>query len=167
NYKKQKLREGQEMIDLSVGSPDLPPPPYVIDALTSHVQDPSLYGYSLTGTDELYEAISAYYSNRFNVSVHKENEVLMVMGSQDGLVHFPMVFANPGDVVLVPDPGYTAYAAGIALSGATPYGMPLKEENGFLPDLAAIPEDVCQKAKLLILNFPGNPVPALATESFF
>jgi LL-diaminopimelate aminotransferase len=167
NYKKQKLREGHEMIDLSVGSPDLPPPPNVIDALTSHVQDPSLYGYSLTGTDELYEAISVYYSNRFDVSVRKENEVLMVMGSQDGLVHFPMVFTNPGDVVLVPDPGYTAYTAGIALSGATPYGMPLKEENGFLPDLNVIPDDVCQKAKLMILNFPGNPVPALATESFF
>lgn len=166
NYKKQKLSEGHDIIDLSVGSPDLPPPSYVIEALTTQVQDSSLYGYSLTGIDELHGAISEYYF-RFDVSVQKENEVLMVMGSQDGLVHFPMVFANPGDLILVPDPGYTAYAAGIALAGATPYGMPLKEENQFLPDLDAIPEDVCQKAKLMILNFPGNPVPALASQSFF
>ncbi|MEH7226564.1 LL-diaminopimelate aminotransferase [Bacillus sp. JJ1566] len=167
NYKKKKLLEGHDIIDLSVGSPDLPPPPHVIEALATHVQDPSLYGYSLTGIDELHQAISEYYSRRFDVSVTKENEVLMVMGSQDGLVHFPMVFANPGDYILVPDPGYTAYAAGIALSGATPYGMPLKEENQFLPDLDAIPEDVREKAKIMILNFPGNPVPALATASFF
>src|SRR5690606_36012959 len=122
---------------------------YVIEALTRHVQNPSLYGYSLTGTDELNEAISDYYSRRFDVCIHKDNEVLMVMGSQDGLVHFPMVFANSGDYILVPDPGYTAYAAGIALAGATPYGMPLKEENQFLPDLDAIPEEICQKAKVM------------------
>ncbi len=167
NYKKQKIREGHDIIDLSVGSPDFPPPSFVIETLATHVQDPSLYGYSLTGIDELHSAISEYYLRRFDVSVKKDNEVLMVMGSQDGLVHFPMVFANTGDLILVPDPGYTAYAAGIALAGATPYGMPLKEENQFLPDLDAIPEDVCQKAKLMILNFPGNPVPALATECFF
>ncbi|MEH7383635.1 LL-diaminopimelate aminotransferase [Bacillus sp. JJ1533] len=167
NYKKQKIREGHDIIDLSVGSPDLPPPPYVIEALITHTEDPSLYGYSLTGMDELHTAISEYYSRRFDVSVKKENEVLMVMGSQDGLVHFPMVFANPNDYILVPDPGYTAYAAGIALAGATPYGMPLKEENQFLPDLDVIPEDVREKAKIMILNFPGNPVPALATKAFF
>ncbi|MDR4886783.1 LL-diaminopimelate aminotransferase [Fredinandcohnia sp. QZ13] len=167
NYKKNKMREGQDIIDLSVGSPDLPPPPYVIEALATHVQNPSLYGYSLTGIDELHDAISNYYIRRYDVPVNKESEVLMVMGSQDGLVHFPMAFANPGDLVLVPDPGYTAYAAGIALAGAKPYGMPLKEENQFLPDLDAIPEDICQKAKIMILNFPGNPVPALATQSFF
>ncbi|WP_010283043.1 LL-diaminopimelate aminotransferase [Bacillus timonensis] len=167
NYKKQKLREGHDIIDLSVGSPDLPPPPCVTEALTSHVQNPSLYGYSLTGIDELHNAISDYYSRRFDVTVKKENEVLMVMGSQDGLVHFPMVFANPGDVILVPDPGYTAYAAGISLAGAIPYGMPLIEKNQFLPDLDAIPEDVREQAKIMILNFPGNPVPALATEPFF
>lgn len=167
NYKKQKLREGQDIIDLSVGSPDLPPPPYVIEALATHVQNPTLYGYSLTGIDELHDAISDYYIRRFDVSINKENEALMVMGSQDGLVHFPIAFANPGDLVLVPDPGYTAYAAGIALAGAKPYGMPLIEENQFLPDLDAIPEEICQKAKLMILNFPGNPVPAFATQCFF
>lgn len=167
SYKRQKRQQGHEIIDLSIGSPDLPPPPYVIEELSSQVQDSSLYGYSLTGTDELHEVISAYYYRSFDVSVQKEKEVLMLMGSQDGLVHFPMVFANPGDYVLVPDPGYTAYGAGIALAGAIPYGMPLKEENQFLPDLDAIPEDVCQQAKIMILNFPGNPVPALATEAFF
>ncbi|WP_142255420.1 LL-diaminopimelate aminotransferase [Bacillus sinesaloumensis] len=167
NYKKQKLQQGQDIIDLSVGSPDLPPPPFVIEELSKHVHNPSLYGYSLTGIDELHEAIVDYYYKNYDVQLKKKKDVLMVMGSQDGLVHFPMVFSNPGDIILVPDPGYTAYAAGVALAGATPYGMPLKEENQFLPDLEAIPEDVCQKAKLMILNFPGNPVPALATESFF
>jgi LL-diaminopimelate aminotransferase len=166
-YKKQKLQEGKELIDLSIGSPDLPPPQFVMDELQKHVADPSLYGYSLTGIAELHEAIAQYYHRQFNVNLQADQEVLTLMGSQDGLVHLPMVLCNPGDTILVPDPGYTAYDAGISLAGAIPYPMPLKEENQFLPDLDKIPEEVRKKAKAMILNFPGNPVPALATKEFF
>ncbi|MFS0861156.1 LL-diaminopimelate aminotransferase [Fredinandcohnia sp. 179-A 10B2 NHS] len=167
SYKKRKQQAGHDIIDLSIGSPDLPPPAYVMDELAQQAKNPDLYGYSLTGTADLHKAISEYYRRQFEVVVEEGNEVLMVMGSQDGLVHLPMVLTNQGDIVLVPDPGYTAYAAGITLAGATPYGMPLKAENHFLPDLENIPLEILEKAKLMILNFPGNPVPALATEEFF
>ncbi len=166
-YKTQKLQAGIEMIDLSVGSPDLPPPSFVMAELQRNVEDPLQYGYSLTGTKELHQAIAGYYARQFDVQIQAETDVLVSMGSQDGLVHLPMVLTNPGDIILVPDPGYTAYDAGISLAGATPYKMPLKEENQYLPELETIPEDIRKKAKVMILNFPGNPVPALATKEFF
>lgn len=167
NYKKKKNQEGNEMIDLSLGSPDLPPAKYVIDELAKHVTHPGNYGYTLTGIDELHRTIATYYHNQYSVTVDPVNETLMVMGSQDGLVHLPMALTNPGDIILLPDPGYTAYDTGVALAGAAVYGMPLKEDNNFLPDLEAIPGEIREKAKLMILNFPGNPVPALATKKFF
>jgi LL-diaminopimelate aminotransferase len=167
SYKKQKITEGHEIIDLSVGSPDLPPPPFVMDELSNYAKHPTYYGYTLTGTTEFNEAVCDYYQRKYDVSLSAKNEALMVMGSQDGLVHLPMVLTNPGDIVLVPDPGYTAYAAGISLAEAIPYPMPLQAKNGFMPDLTLIPEKICEKAKLMILNFPGNPVPAMATYDFF
>jgi LL-diaminopimelate aminotransferase len=167
SYKKQKIKEGHEIIDLSVGSPDLPPPPFVMEELSNYAKHPTHYGYTLTGTSEFNEAVCTYYQRKYGVSIAAENEALMVMGSQDGLVHLPMVLTNPGDLILVPDPGYTAYAAGISLAEAIPYPMPLQDETEFLPDLTLLPEEICEKAKLMILNFPGNPVPAMATYDFF
>ncbi|WP_246939379.1 LL-diaminopimelate aminotransferase [Bacillus pinisoli] len=167
SYKKQKLQDGQEIIDLSVGSPDLPPPQFVMDELSTYAKDPLSYGYTLTGTAEFKTAVSHYYRENYGVKLSPTDETLMLMGSQDGLVHLPMVVTDPNDIILVPDPGYTAYAAGISLAEATPYPMPLKAENNFLPDLSIIPEEVCHKAKLMIINFPGNPVPAMATLDFF
>ncbi|ARK30530.1 LL-diaminopimelate aminotransferase [Halalkalibacter krulwichiae] len=167
DYKMVKMKEGKDIIDLSIGSPDLPPPSFVMEELSSSVKDPSLYRYSLRGIPELHDAISHYYHHHYNVELAQEDEVLVVMGSQDGLVHLPLVVADPGDIILVPDPGYTAYAAGISLAEAIPYSMPLKEEDAFLPDLDAIPDEVRQKAKLMILNFPGNPVPSTASREFF
>lgn len=166
-YKKSKLSEGYEMIDLSIGSPDLPPPSFVRETLAFYASQPDTYGYPLTGTNEFHEAVADYYRTEHGVSLNPEEEVVCLMGSQDGLVHLPMAFANPGDLILVPDPGYPAYAAGIAMAQAEAYLMPLRKENGFLPDLRAIPEDVAKRAVMMIINFPGNPVPTLATESFF
>jgi LL-diaminopimelate aminotransferase len=166
-YKQTKIAQGCEMIDLSIGSPDLPPPAFVMDTLATFVKEENQYGYPLSGTDEFHEAVVDYYRMNHHVKLNKDTEVLCLMGSQDGLVHFPMVFANPGDVILVPDPGYTAYATGIAMAGAVPYFMPLRKENEFLPDLSSIPAHVAERAKIMILNFPGNPVPTLATEAFF
>lgn len=166
-YKKKKMDAGEEMIDLSIGSPDLSPPKYVMEELASSVKDPTGYKYSLNGTDELLQTISDYYQLQYDVKLKFDLEILMVMGSQDGLVHLPVVLADPGDIILVPDPGYTAYAAGISMSGATAYPMPLKHENSYLPDLSLIPEDIRVRAKMMILNYPGNPIPALATKEFF
>ncbi|EGL82421.1 aminotransferase class I and II [Caldalkalibacillus thermarum TA2.A1] len=165
--KKDKIARGEDVIDLSIGSPDLPPAPEVIACLTRNIQDPAQYGYTLTGTDEFLEAVAVYYRKRFGVALDPQTEVMMTMGSQDGLVHLPMVFANPGDIILVPDPGYTAYETGVHMAEAALYPLPLKKENGFLPDLEAIPQEVAKRAKMMILNFPGNPVPALASRTFF
>lgn len=166
-YKKQKMAEGKPIIDLSIGSPDLAPPSFITKTLSEEVLKKDQYGYSLSGTKDFNKAVSSFYQKNYNVSLDFDNEVLLLMGSQDGLVHFPVVFADPGDVILVPDPGYTAYAAGIAMAGAKPYFMPLKKENHFLPDLKMIPAEIAQKAKIMILNFPGNPVPALASKEYF
>jgi len=166
-YKNERMKQGLEVIDLSVGSPDLAPPSNVVEVLAESVRDHSQYGYSLKAIDEFNEAVAYYYQSRFSVSVNPKNEVLQFIGSQDGLVHLPMVFADPGDIVLVPDPGYTAYEAGVQLASATLYPMPLKKENQFLPQLKDISEEVANKAKVMFLNFPGNPVPALATKEFF
>ncbi|OQP01706.1 LL-diaminopimelate aminotransferase [Geobacillus sp. 44C] len=166
-YIKQKCSEKNDMIDLSIGSPDLPPPPFVMEALSRYASDPKAYGYTLKGTREFHEAVAFYYQTAHHVSLHPETEIMYVIGSQDGLVHLPMAFADPGDIILVPDPGYPAYATGIAMAEAVPYFMPLRKENDFLPNLREIPQEIAEKAVLMFLNFPGNPVPALATEPFF
>lgn len=166
-YKKLKLAEGVEMVDLSVGSPDTAPPAIVTETISELVKKPQSYGYSMKGTDEFHEAVSVYYNRNFEVSLNPQSDVSLLMGSQDGLVHFPMVLCNPGDYVLVPDPGYTAYETGVSMAGAKMYPMPLKKEKEFLPDFKEIPEEISERAKLMILNFPGNPVPVMGTKEFF
>jgi LL-diaminopimelate aminotransferase len=165
-YKQAKQLDGASLIDLSVGSPDFGPPSFIIESLAMSVRDHFQYGYTLQGSPTFNQAVAHYYK-KFNVDLNPDTEVIQVNGSQEGLVHLPMIYAEEGDLILVPDPGYTAYEAGVLMAGAEIYPMPLKEEADFLPDLSAIPEDVANRAKMMILNFPGNPVPALATEAFF
>ncbi|MGP3561375.1 LL-diaminopimelate aminotransferase [Geobacillus sp. BK01] len=166
-YRQQRRHLHDEWIDLSVGSPDLPPAPFVREAIARYAKEPNAYGYTLKGIREFQEAVAHYYRTAHGVALDPETDITYVIGSQDGLVHLPMVFADPGDIILLPDPGYPAYAAGVAMAEAEPYFLPLRKENGFLPDLAAIPEDVAKRAAILFLNFPGNPVPTLAPESFY
>ncbi len=166
-HKQGKLNEGIEIVDLSIGSPDLPPPAFIRDELARAVQDPDQYGYALTGTQQFSEAVEEFYSRRYDVQVDAHSEVLQLIGSQEGLVHLPLILTNPGDVVLLPDPCYPAYQTGIDLANAQVFKMPLREENNFLPDLQAIPTDVARKAKMMFLNFPGNPVPVTPTKAFF
>lgn len=160
------LAKGVQVIDLSIGSPDLPPPTFIKEQLAQEVQKQQ-YGYALTGTKEFSFAVADYYERTYDVTLDPKNEIFQLMGSQDGLVHLPMVFADPGDIILVPDPGYTAYATGVAMAEASCYFMPLLKENNYLPDLDAIPVEIAKKAKLMVLNYPGNPIPALATREFF
>lgn len=163
----KKRAEGATVVDLSLGSPDLPPAEIVRNKLSEESTKAHMYGYTLTGTKKFNEAVARYYERRSDVIVDPETEVLQTMGSQEGLVHLPLAFCNEGDIVLTTNPAYVAYDAGIKLAGAEPYYMPLLAENDFLPDLDAVPEDVAEKAKLLILNLPGNPVPANPTAAFF
>lgn len=163
----KKESEGTHVIDLSLGSPDLPPDKRVRQALADHSLRADMYGYTLGGLKRFNEAVARYYKRRSNVSLDPETEILQTMGSQEGLVHLPMAFCNEGDIVLTTNPAYVAYDAGIKLAGAKPYELLLTAEHGYLPDLDAIPEDVARRASLLILNLPGNPVPAMPTEAYF
>lgn len=167
--KKKKIFEskGVEVINLSVGSPDLPPAPHIIKALQNSVANPLNYSYSLGGLPHLYEAVAGWYKKRFNVELNPENEILALMGSQDGLAHLAMAYIDPGDVALVPDPGYPIYGFSILMAQGEIYPVPLLAKNNFLPDLAAIPEHIAKKAKMMWLNYPNNPTAASADSDFF
>ena len=162
-----KKATGAELVDLSLGSPDLPPDEKVRRVLSEQSLLASAYGYTLGGTKRFHEAVANYYKRRSVVTLDPETEIIQTMGSQEGLVHLPLAFCNEGDIVLTTNPAYIAYDVGIKLAGAVPYEMPLLAENGYLPDLDAIPEEIARKAKLLILNFPGNPVPAMPDGVYF
>lgn len=166
--RKQKEREGIKTINLSIGSPDLPPADHIKKALQAEVDNSGNYGYPLTdGMPEFREAVAEWYEKRFQVSLNPKNEVLPVMGSQDGLGHLGLAYLNPGDIALVPDPGYPVYTASVLLANGVKYPLPLTAENKFLPELKAIPKEIAQSAKLMFLNYPNNPVAAVADMKFF
>lgn len=167
NRKHELLNSGKDVIDLSVGSPDLPPSSLVMDTIATYSKDPANYGYTLKGTAEFSEAVSYFYKNRYGVELNPRDEVLQLMGSQDGLSHLATAMVNPGEYVLVPDPGYPIYEASVTIAGGSVYPMPLLEENDFLPILEDIPEEVLAQTKMMILSYPGNPVTAIADRSFF
>ncbi|MFD1928047.1 aminotransferase class I/II-fold pyridoxal phosphate-dependent enzyme [Sporosarcina siberiensis] len=162
-----KKAAGFELYDLSLGSPDLPPDERVRKVLSDKSYLADSYGYTLGGIKRFNEAVVNYYQRRSNVTLNPETEVIQTMGSQEGLVHLPFAFCDEGDYVLTTNPAYVAYDAGIKLAGAVPYYMPLLAENDFLPDLDAIPKEIALQSKLMILNLPGNPVPAMPDLSFF
>ncbi|MEK4425400.1 aminotransferase class I/II-fold pyridoxal phosphate-dependent enzyme [Solibacillus sp. FSL K6-1523] len=160
-------QKGMELIDLSLGSPDVPPSKKLRDKMSELSALSSSYGYTLTGIQTFNEAVCRYYERINYVKLDPATEVVQTIGSQEGLVHLPVAFCDPGDIVLTTNPAYVAYDAGIHLAGAEPYYMPLTKENNYLPDLQAVPEEIAQKAKLLILNLPGNPVPAMPSIQYF
>lgn len=167
NKKQEVIKKGMDVIDLSVGSPNLPPPDFVVNSLVEYCQDSSKYGYTLTGIPEFNQAVSYFYQQRYQVEIDPAEEVLQLMGSQDGLAHLAMAMIDQGEYVLVPDPGYPIYEASVTLAGGTVYPMPLLEENRYLPQLDEIPAEVLEKTKMMIISYPGNPVTALADEAFF
>ncbi|CAM3716050.1 LL-diaminopimelate aminotransferase [Mesobacillus thioparans] len=165
--KQDAILNGKDVIDLSIGSPDFQPPAFVMETLAEYSMDPAKYGYTLKGIAEFNEAVKFFYSQRYSVELDEKTEVLQLMGSQDGLAHLATAIVDPGDYVLVPDPGYPIYEASVTIAGGEIYPMPLLEENKFLPQLNEIPEEVLQKTKMMILSYPGNPVTALADRAFF
>lgn len=167
-YKRQVEKKGLKVINLGIGSPDRPPSMEVRKALSELVLNEDSYKYPLTdGTASLRKAIAKWYKDRFDVKINYETEVLVLMGSQDGLAHVCQAILDPGDIALVPDPGYPIYSAGVLLADAIKYPMALTWENNFYPVYEDIPEEVCRMAKMMFLNYPGNPIPAPATIEFF
>lgn len=160
--------KGKHVINLGIGSPDREPGEHIKKVLVDAVGQKENYGYTLTqGIYELRKTIANWYKERFEVELDPDNEVLSLMGSQDGLAHIFTAFINPDDIGLIPDPGYPVYTAGLLLAGGCKYALPLKAENNFLPDLAAIPDGIANEAKLMFLNYPNNPVAAIADLQFF
>jgi LL-diaminopimelate aminotransferase len=160
--------QGRDIILLDIGSPDLPPPDFVVEAMYRSVRDPDRHGYGgYYGTPQLRRAIATYYQTRFRVTLDPDKEVATLIGSKEGIANVALAFVDPGQTVLVPDPGYPTYGMGTLLAGGVPVSVPLLAENGFLPDLEAIPAEVAQSAKLLWLNYPNNPTGAVASLEFF
>lgn len=160
--------KGMDIIRLDMGSPDLPPTSSIIEVLGDEARRPDVHGYSpMGGTLEYKKAYAEYYHRRFSVDLDPNKEVLGLLGSKEGLFDLSQVLLNPGDIALVPDPGYPVYSAGGIIAGAEIYTMPLLEENGYLPDFSSIPGEIADRAKILWLNYPNNPTGAVATLKFF
>jgi len=165
---KQALRKkGVSLIDLSIGDPDIPAPEKITEVLYKTAKLKVNQKYALDqGKLSLRLAIKRWFKARFNVTLDENREILPLLGSKEGLVHFPLGFVNPGDYVIIPSPGYPGYRGAGMLSGAKVYELALKQENDFLPDLRKIPSSVRNKARLIYLNYPNNPTTALASLGF-
>ena len=167
--KKEEMRQkGMDLIDLGIGDPDLPTPKPIIERLKKAAEDPRNHRYpSYEGMIEFRTAVAKWYERRFRVKLNPKTEVLSLIGSKEGIAHIPLAFVNPGDYVLVPSPGYPVFRVSTLFAGGTPYFLPLRKENGFLPNLSEIPKGVAEKAKLLFINYPNNPTSAIAEKPFF
>lgn len=167
--KAKMLAEGNEPIDFGIGDPDMPTPPYVIEALCEAAADPETHPYDESGfgIPEFKEAVATFMASRFGVDVSPDGEVQGTIGCKESLAHIIWAYVDPSDIVLVPDPAYSVYRVQTTWCGGAPFPMPLLPENGFLPDLEAIPIPVREAAKLMFLNYPNNPTGAVAETDFF
>ena len=158
----EKRAEGIDVISFAIGDPDLPTPEHIIDALAEAARDPANHRYPESeGLPELREAMVRWYKRRFGVELDPQREILPLIGSKEGIAHVALAFVDPGDVALVPDPAYPVYEIGTHLAGGTSLTMPLVPEHNFIPDFDAI--EVPARAKIMWLNYPGNPTAAVAT----
>lgn len=162
------VKAGHDVINLGVGDPDLPTPPEIVEAMKKALEERSNHQYPFgSGKLALRKKIAEWSKKRFGVNLSPENEICAVIGSKEGIGHFPFAFVNPGDYVLCPSPGYPVYANATKFAGGIPYFMPLLEKNNFLPDFSLIPEKVASKAKIMFLNYPNNPTAAVCSRKFF
>lgn len=166
--KRALLQAGKDVINLGVGDPDLPTHKFIIDEMAKAIYDPKNHRYPFDeGVPAYRQAAAEFMSRRFGVTADPDKQILTTIGSKDGISHIPLAVVNPGDVVLVPQPGYPVYNSGAIFAGGRPYVMPLLQANHFLPDLDAIPENIRRQAKLIWLNYPNNPTAASAPLSFY
>jgi len=164
----EKQARGEDVISFAIGDPDIPTPPHIIERLCQASQDPINHRYPESdGLPELRETTAQWYERRFGVSLDPDKEILPLIGSKEGIAHMAFCFIDPGDVALVPDPGYPVYSMSTMLAGGRPYYIPLSRNNNFLPDLRKIPADVIKRTKLLWINYPNNPTGAVAGIDFF
>lgn len=155
-------RKGVDVIRMDIGSPDMPPAPFILDALARAAARPDAHGYNPHGGTGAYrQAVAEYYRRRFGVALDPMKEVVGLIGSKEGIFNVSMVLVDPGDVVLVPDPGYPVYAFGAQMAGGEVVRLPLLRQNQFLPDLDAVPAETMRRVKLLWLNYPNNPTAAI------
>lgn len=161
--------KGVDVISLGIGDPDRPTPDHIVERLVEAAHNPENHRYpSYVGMLEFRQAVAEWYKQRSpKIELDPKTEVVTLIGSKEGIAHINLCYLNPGDIALIPDPGYPVYGIGAILAGGVPYAMPLREENGFLPDLEAIPGDIAQKAKIMFLNYPNNPTAAIADEAFY
>jgi aspartate/methionine/tyrosine aminotransferase len=168
NAKAKAKAAGLNVIDLSLGSSDLPPADHIIEAIASSLPDRNSHGYVLFHRTQAFrEAAARWYQQRYGVSVDPQTEVLALIGSQEGTAHLPLAILNPGDFALLMDPGYPSHSGGVYLASGQIYGMPLREGNGFLPVFEDIPPAVLQQSRMMVLSYPHNPTTAIAPLSFF
>lgn len=166
--KQKAIESGIDVIDLSIGDPDIPTPHHIVNAMKKAVENPAHHRYpSYEGMRSYREAVARWYKKRFHVKLDPDTEVLSLIGSKEGIGHIPLAFVNPGDTVLVPSPGYPVYSAGTLFAGGKSYLMPLKEENNFLPDFTIIPHRVLANAKMIFINYPNNPTSVVASQKFY
>ena len=166
--KKEAIAAGHDVINLGVGDPDRPTPPAIVQSLQHHVNDPGHHQYALDqGAPEFRQAIADFMQLRYGVNLDIKAEILPLIGSKEGLAHFPMAVLNPGDVSLVPDPCYPVYRSASRFAGGEVYDLPLLADLGFRPDLGAIPDEIWGRAKLLFLNYPNNPTGGTADLAFY
>lgn len=165
--RKNRLAQGKEVYDLSIGAPNIPPTKRIMEVMAEAVMKPANYVYAINDTQQLLEAAAQWYKRRYDVELNPETEICSLLGSQDGLSHIALSILDPGDVMLVPDPCYPIFADGPRIAGAELYYMPLQKENDYVIQLQDIPEEIARKAKFMLVSYPNNPTAAMAPESFY
>ena len=165
--KKQKIAEGCEVIDLSIGAPNIPPPQHVMKILAEEAMKPENYVYAITDTRELLNEVSDWYKRRYNVELDPNTDICSLLGSQEGLSHIALTIINDDELTLVPDPCYPVFADGPKIASSNLYYMPQKAENDYVVKLSDIPVDVAHRAKFMVVSYPNNPTTAIAPESFY
>ena len=164
----EKKAQGIEVISFGIGDPDIATPDSIVEKLRETALDSPNHRYPETdGLPEFRQAVADWYQRRFGLSIHPDKETLPLIGAKEGIAHVALCFIEPGDIALVPDPGYPVYSVGTWFAGGECHWMPLLEENGWLPDLDAIPEEMARKAKVMWLNYPNNPTGAIADADYF
>ena len=166
--KREAIEAGRDVIDFGVGDPDLPTPDFIVERLSEAAGDSANHRYAPSvGTIEFRQAVAAFFAKRYGVDLGPKSEVIALIGAKEGIGHLPLAVINPGDVVIVPEPGYPVYVSGAVFAGGECHVVPLSAERSWLPDLSTIPDDIRERAKILWLNYPNNPTGAVAPISFF
>ena len=165
--RKNRLAQGKEVYDLSIGAPNIPPTKRIMEVMAEAVMKPANYVYAINDTQQLLEAVAQWYKRRYDVELNPETEICSLLGSQDGLSHIALSILDPGDVMLVPDPCYPIFADGPRIAGAELYYMPLQKENDYVIQLQDIPEEIARKAKFMLVSYPNNPTAAMAPDTFY